>query len=72
MNTKAGEAFRCACCNEERDQSEAVLDPELGPVCESCRRHIRNGLAWLKQCIGPIRPMTRNDINDSNYKRFMP
>jgi hypothetical protein len=72
MNVHTEGLFRCECCREDHDSKEASLDVDLGMVCEDCRKNIRNGMAWLRRCVGAVRPLTSNDVNDSNYKRFMP
>lgn len=73
MDTKAGELFRCACCGDESDQSEASFDEQLnGPVCDDCRKNIRGALAWMKEVWGrDVRPLCKSDINNSNHKRFL-
>lgn len=73
MDTKAGMVFRCSCCNEDKNEQDASHDPELnGPVCPECRTGLMWAFCALKKYMGPTRPLNKNDINDSNYKRFMP
>lgn len=82
MNIKAGQLFRCVCCGETHDEQEAAIDTELkGPVCEDCRKHLRAAGAWMQECFPTlaekqnkfrVRPVTKDDINNDNYKRFMP
>jgi hypothetical protein len=69
--------FRCVCCKDAHDESQATLDEQLGgPVCDDCRQLIRGGLAWLKKCTAlpdgssVSRPLNAGDITPANHKRF--
>lgn len=64
------ERFRCVCCGEEHDAGQATFDDQLGgPVCEDCRKSLRNAEAWLKSA-NITRPVNAGDITQFNYKRF--
>ena len=64
------ERFRCVCCSGEFDADQASFDDQLGgPVCEDCRKQLRNAEAWLKS-EGISRPVSAGDITQFNYKRF--
>jgi len=70
MVSKAGQQFVCGCCKDAFDESLAVVDDQLGPVCPSCFKDIRAALAWMKKA-GFVRPVNTNDLNPTNKKRIL-
>ena len=66
----ASHLIRCVCCNHEAPEDESAFDEQLsGPVCKSCHFNLKSAAAWLRHC-GIPRPVTRDDVNADNYKRF--
>lgn len=76
----AAESFLCVCCYGEFPEREASFDEDLaGPVCEGCRKDLRNASAILaaylvtsedKKNKIKARPIKPEDIDINNFKRF--
>ena len=66
---RAGDNFVCSCCNGTFSEIELRKDVQWGPVCMDCKRILVIAENIL-EANGLSRPITKDDINDQNRKRF--
>jgi len=70
MGHKAGHVFRCVCCEDEKDETEAHYDTQLnGPICLECNRNSKWAIAYMKK-EGIDRPIHKDDLNPQLNARF--
>ena len=65
------ERFTCKVCGKDFDTDHGLYEPQLeGLVCKDCATQVFYAVKYLNLA-GINRPLTTDDVNHSNAKRFI-